>query len=193
MGKAKPFSIPKREVWEAFKRVKANQGAAGVDGQSILEFEANLSGNLYKLWNRLSSGSYFPPPVRRVDIPKVNGGTRPLGIPTVADRIAQEVARRYLEPILEPVFHANSYGYRPGKSAIDAVRTARQRCWRYDFVLDIDVKGFLDHVSYCPLVHEACSKRLDCRAITLILSPFCLPRMVCTASSSPRLTRCNTV
>ncbi len=118
---------------------------------------------------------------------------RPLGIPTVADRIAQEVARRYLEPILEPAFHADSYGYRPGKSAIDAVRTARQRCWRYDFVLDIDVKGFLDHVSYCPLVYEARSKRSDCWAITLILSPFCLPRMMCTASSSPRLTRCNTV
>ena len=114
MDKAKPFAIPKREVWEAFKRVKANQGAAGVDGQSILEFEANLPGNLYRLWNRLSSGSYFPPPVKRVEIPKANGGTRPLGIPTVADRIAQEVARRYLEPILEPVFHADSYGYRPG-------------------------------------------------------------------------------
>ena len=97
MDKAKPFAIPKREVWEAFKRVKANQGAAGVDGQSILEFEANLPGNLYRLWNRLSSGSYFPPPVKRVEIPKANGGVRPLGIPTVADRIAQEVARRYLE------------------------------------------------------------------------------------------------
>ena len=122
MDKAKPFDIPKREVWEAFKHVKANQGAAGVDGQSIADFEADLSNNLYKLWNRLSSGSYVPPPVRRVDIPKANGGTRPLGIPTVADRVAQEVARRYLEPRLEPVFHADSYGYRPGKSAIDAVR-----------------------------------------------------------------------
>ena len=155
MDEAKPFKIPKREIWEAFKRVKANQGAAGVDGQSIAAFEANLSGNLYKLWNRLSSGSYFPPPVRRVDIPKTGGGTRPLGIPTVADRCAQEVVRRYLGPILEPVFHSDSYGYRPGKSAIDAVRQARQRCWRYDWVLDIDVKGYLDPVSYCPLVHEA--------------------------------------
>lgn len=100
MDKAKPFDIPKREVWEAFKKVKANQGAAGVDGQSIAGFEADLSNNLYKLWNRLSSGSYFPPPVRRVDIPKADGGTRPLGIPTVADRVAQEVARRYLEPRL---------------------------------------------------------------------------------------------
>ena len=144
MDEVKPFDIPKREVWEAFKKVKANQGAAGVDGQSIADFEADLSNNLYELWNRLSSGSYFPPPVRRVDIPKVDGGTRPLGIPTVADRVAQEVARRYLEPRLEPAFHANSYGYRPGKSAIDAVRQARQRCWRYDWVLDLDVKAYLD-------------------------------------------------
>src|ERR687883_929540 len=112
LGTAKPFDIPKREVWDAFKRVKANQGAAGVDGQSIAEFEADLSNNLYKLWNRLSSGSYFPAPVRRVDIPKASGGTRPLGIPTVADRVAQELVRRYLEPRLEPVFHASSYGYR---------------------------------------------------------------------------------
>src|SRR5205085_5913210 len=121
MDEAKPFNIPKRVVWEAFKKVKANQGAAGVDGQTIAEFEADLSNNLYKLWNRLSSGSYFPPPVRRVDIPKADGGTRALGIPTVADRVAQEVARRYLEPRLEPIFHADSDGYRPGKSAIDAV------------------------------------------------------------------------
>src|SRR5580704_16711608 len=148
VDEAKPLKIPKREVWEAFKRVMANRGAAGVDGQSIAEFEANLSGNLYKLWNRVSSGSYFPPPVRRVDIPKANGGTRPLGIPTVADRIAQEVARRYLEPILEPVFHADSYGYRPGKSAIDAVRTARERCWRSDWVLDLDLKGFFDSIDW---------------------------------------------
>lgn len=143
---AKPFSIAKREVWEAFKRVKANQGAAGVDGQSIAEFEANLAGNLYKLWNRMSSGSNFPPPVRRVDIPKVNVGSRPLGIPTVGDRIAQEVARRFLEPIVEPVFHADSYGYRPGKSAIDAVSKARERCWRSDWVLDLDIKGFCDNI-----------------------------------------------
>ncbi len=147
MTTAKPFDIPKREVWEAFKKVKANQ-AAGVDGQTFAEFEAGLAGNLYKLWNRLSSGSYFPPPVRRVDIPKASGGTRPLGIPVpgldpgMADRVAQEVVRRYLEPCLEPVFHADSYGYRPGRSAIDAVRQARQRCWRSDWVLDIDIKAF---------------------------------------------------
>ena len=158
---AKPFDIPKREVWEAFKKVKANQGAAGVDGQSILEFEANLADNLYKLWNRLSSGSYFPPPARRVDIPKgTGGGTRMLGIPTVADRVAQEVVRRNLEPRLEPVFHADSYGYRPGRSAIDAVRIARQRCWRYDWVLDLDVQAFFDSLDH-ELLLRALRKHTD--------------------------------
>jgi RNA-directed DNA polymerase len=166
VDKVKPFDIPKREVWEAFKRVKANQGAAGVDGQSIAEFEANLSGNLYKLWNRLSSGSYFPPPVRRVDIPKAEGGTRPLGIPTVADRVAQEVARRWLEPILEPVFHADSYGYRPGKSAIDAVRQARQRCWRCDWVLDLDVRAFFDSIDW-ELLLKAVRQHTDCPWVLL--------------------------
>ena len=166
MDKAKPFSIPKREVWEAFKRVKANQGAAGVDGQSILEFEADLSNNLYRLWNRLSSGSYFPPPVKRVEIPKADGGKRPLGIPTVADRVAQEVARRYLEPVLEPVFHADSYGYRPGKSAIDAVRKARERCWRYDWVLDLDIKGFFDSLDW-ELLLKAVRSHTDCRWVLL--------------------------
>jgi RNA-directed DNA polymerase len=145
MDRAKPFDIPKREVWEAYKRVRANQGAAGVDGQSIADFEADLSNNLYKLWNRLSSGSYFPPPVRRVDIPKDDGRTRPLGIPTVADRIAQMVVKRFLEPFVEPQFHEDSYGYRPGKSALDAVGVARQRCWRYDWVLDLDIKSFPDY------------------------------------------------
>ena len=168
MDEAKPFDIPKREVWEAFKRVKANQGAAGVDGQSIAEFEANLSGNLYKLWNRMSSGSYLPPPVRRVDIPKADGGTRPLGIPTVADRVAQEVARRYLEPIVEPVFHVNSYGYRPGKSAIDAVRTARQRCWRYDWVLDLDVRSYFDSIDW-ELMLKAVRHHTDCPWVLLYI------------------------
>jgi retron-type reverse transcriptase len=130
--KAKPFRISTREVWEAYKRVKATQGAAGVDGQSIAEFESDLSNNLYKLWNRLASGSYFPPPVRRVDIPKGDGRTRPLGIPTVADRIAQRVGKRYLEPEVDKQFHPDSYGYRPGKSALEAVGQARERCWRYD-------------------------------------------------------------
>ena len=169
MDEAKPFKIPKREVWDAFKSVKANQGAAGVDGQSIAEFEADLTNNLYKLWNRLSSGSYFPPPVRRVDIPKADGrGVRRLGIPTVADRIAQEVARRYLEPILEPVFHPDSYGYRPGKSAIDAVHTARQRCWRYDWVLDLDVKAYFDSIDW-ELMLKAVRKHTECRWVLLYI------------------------
>ncbi len=168
MSEARPFKIPKREVWEAFKRVKANRGAAGVDGQSIVDFEADLSNNLYKLWNRLSSGSYFPSPVRRVEIPKANGGTRPLGIPTVADRIAQEVVRRNLEPRLEPVFHADSYGYRPGRSAIDALRQTRQRCWRYDWVLDIDVKGYFDSIDW-ELLLKAIRHHTDCPWVLLYI------------------------
>ncbi len=168
MVEAKPFDISKREVWEAFKRVKANRGAAGVDGQSIADFEADLSNNLYKLWNRLSSGSYFPSPVRRVDIPKADGGMRPLGIPTVADRIAQEVARRNLEPFLEPVFHADSYGYRPGRSAIDAVRQTRQRCWHYDWVLDIDVKGYFDSIDWALLL-KAVRHHTDCPWVLLYI------------------------
>src|ERR1700745_638079 len=168
MGKAKPFDIPKREVWEAFKRVKANQGAAGVDAQSIAEFEVDLSNNLYKLWNRLSSGSYFPPPVRRVDIPKADGGTRPLGIPTVADRIAQEVARRYLEPLVEPHFHGDSYGYRPNKSALDAVGRARQRCWRHPWVLDLDIKALFDSID-SNLLMRAVRKHTDCRWVLLYI------------------------
>jgi RNA-directed DNA polymerase len=168
VDKAKPFDISKEQVWEAFKRVKANRGAAGVDGQSIKDFEVDLSNNLYKLWNRLSSGSYFPLPVRRVDIPKADGGTRPLGIPTVVDRIAQEVVRRNLEPRLEPVFHADSYGYRPGRSAIDAVRQARQRCWRHDFVLDIDVKGYFDSINW-ELLLKAVRHHTDCPWVLLYI------------------------
>ena len=168
MGRAKPFDIPKREVWEAYKRVRANQGAAGVDGQSIADFEADLSNNLYKLWNRLSSGSYFPPPVRRVDIPKDDGRTRPLGIPTVADRIAQMVVKRFLEPLVEPQFHEDSYGYRPGKSALDAVGVARQRCWRYDWVLDLDIKSFFDDIDR-ELLMRAVRKHTDCPWVLLYL------------------------
>src|SRR6266545_7998215 len=134
----KPFVISKRLVWEAWLKVKANRGAAGVDGESIQEFEANLAGNLYKLWNRLCSGSYMPPPVKAVAIPKKGGrGVRMLGVPTVADRVAQTVVYLYLEPEVEPVFHPDSYGYRPGRSAHDAIGRCRRRCWRYDWVLDL--------------------------------------------------------
>jgi group II intron reverse transcriptase/maturase len=145
---AKPWSISKHLVVKAYRLVKANHGAAGVDRQSVEAFEADLKGNLYKIWNRMSSGSYFPPPVRLVEIPKGDGRMRPLGIPTVADRIAQMVAKLTLEPLVEPVFHQDSYGYRPGKSALDAVGVARKRCWRMDWVIDLDIRDFfgsLDH------------------------------------------------
>jgi group II intron reverse transcriptase/maturase len=162
LNKAKPFSISKRQVWEAYKKVKANQGAAGVDGQSIALFEEDLENNLFKLWNRLASGSYFPPPVRRVDILKGDGnGTRPLGIPTVSDRIAQGVVKAYLEPALEKHFHPDSYGYRPGKSAIEAVGIARQRCWRYDWVLDLDIRGYFDSIDWARLM-RAVRKHTTC-------------------------------
>lgn len=186
MIRAKPFDIPKRVVWEAFKRVKANQGAAGVDGQSIQDFEVCLGDNLYKLWNRLSSGSYMPPPVRRVDIPKANGGTRPLGIPTVADRVAQEVARRYLEPLVEPWFHEDSYGYRPGRSAIDAIRTARQRCWRYDWVVDIDIKSFFDSIDH-GLLLRAVRKHTACPWVLLYIERWLkTPAMLDDGNLVPR-------
>ena len=168
MDRAKPFDIPKRDVWEAYKRVKANQGAAGVDGQTIEDFEVDLGNNLYKLWNRMSSGSYFPPPVRRVDIPKGDGRTRPLGIPTVSDRIAQMVVKRYLEPLVEPYFHQDSYGYRPGKSALDAVGMARQRCWRRDWVLDLDIKAFFDSID-SNLLMRAVRKHTDCAWVLLYI------------------------
>jgi len=149
MTEAKPYAIPKQIVWDAYKKVKANRGAAGVDGQSLADFDKDLKGNLYKLWNRLSSGSYFPPPVRLVEIPKGNTGkTRPLGIPTVSDRIAQMVVKMMLEPHVEPHFHPDSYGYRPGKSALDAVGVTRQRCWRRNWVLDLDIKGFFDTLDW---------------------------------------------
>jgi len=144
----KPFFISKHVVLEAWERVKANRGAAGVDEESIQDFERNLKDNLYRIWNRMSSGSYLPPPVRTVAIPKNGGGERKLGIPTVSDRVAQMVAKRYLEPKLEPLFHTDSYGYRMFKSAHDAVGQARQRCWKLDWVLDLDLKGFFDNISH---------------------------------------------
>ena len=148
MSEAKPYCISKQEVWEAYKRVKANQGAAGVDEQSIADFEERLKDNLYKIWNRMSSGSYIPPPVLTVKIPKAGGGERKLGIPTVSDRIAQMVVKSRLEPVVDPLFHPDSYGYRPGKSALDAVGQARKRCWRFDWVIDLDIKGFFDNIDH---------------------------------------------
>jgi RNA-directed DNA polymerase len=153
-------------VWEAYKRVKANKGSAGVDSESIEVFEKNLKNNLYKIWNRMSSGTYFPPPVRLVGIPKKDGGERRLGIPTVSDRIAQTVVKMYLEPMVEPHFHPDSYGYRPGKSAADALGATRQRCWRYDWVIDLDVRGFFDNLDHA-LVLRAVGKYTQCPWILL--------------------------
>jgi RNA-directed DNA polymerase len=145
----KPFAIDKRMVWEAYQRVKANKGAAGVDEESISEFEHNRDRNLYRIWNRMSSGSYFPPPVKAVEIPKHGGsGVRVLGVPTVADRIAQTVVKMELEPKVEPIFHPDSYGYRPGRSALDAVGACRKRCWRTDWVIDLDIRAFFDTVPW---------------------------------------------
>ena len=144
----KPFHIPKALVWKAFKRVKANGGAAGVDQESIEAFEEQVSGNLYKLWNRLCSGSYFPPPVKGVPIPKKSGGVRMLGVPTVADRVAQTVVKLVLEPVLEPLFHRDSFGYRPGRSALDAIALVRRRSWEYDWVVEYDIKGLFDNIDH---------------------------------------------
>ena len=166
MDKAKPFCITKRMVWEAYKRVKAKGGAAGVDDQSIKEFETDLQNNLYRLWNRMASGSYLPPPVLRVEIPKADGGIRPLGIPTVADRIAQTVVKEYLEPILEPLFHCDSYGYRPHRSAHQALEQTRQRCWRYDWVLDLDLKNFFGSMDW-ELLMRAVRRHTDCAWVLL--------------------------
>lgn len=168
MSEAKSFDITKREVWDAYKRVKANRGAAGVDGVGIIEFDHDLSKNLYRIWNRMASGSYFPSPVKRVDIPKGDGKTRPLGIPTVADRIAQMVVRRRLEPLLEPVFHKDSYGYRPGRSAHHAVRVARDRCWQRPWVLDLDIKGFFDNIDH-DLLMKAVQRHTSCRWTALYI------------------------
>lgn len=148
MNESKPYNIPKKAVIEAYKKVKANHGSAGIDGIDLVEFEKHLNNNLYKIWNRMSSGSYFPSPVLAVEIPKKSGGTRRLGIPTIADRIAQMVARMYVEPVVEPIFHEDSYGYRLNKSALDAVAKARERCWRYDYVIELDVKGLFDNIDH---------------------------------------------
>jgi RNA-directed DNA polymerase len=149
----KPFAISKQLVWEAYRQVKANRGAAGVDGQSIADFEADLRDNLYKIWNRMSSGTYFPPPVLGVEIAKSHGGgTRMLGVPTVADRVAQTVAAMTLRPRTESIFHDDSYGYRPGRGALDAVATCRQRCWKKAWVIDVDVAAFFDSVPWDRMV-----------------------------------------
>lgn len=168
-ARGKAYDIPKQLVYEAYQRVKANRGAAGVDGQSLAAFEKDLKGNLYKVWNRMSSGSYFPPPVKLVEIPKDDGGKRPLGIPTVADRVAQTVAKMVLEPCVEPFFHPDSYGYRPDKSALDAVGVTRKRCWEFDWVVDLDIKAFFDSLDH-DLVERAVAYHTDVPWIRLYIS-----------------------
>ena len=172
----KPFEISKRAVWEAFQKVKENKGAPGVDAVSIEEFEKDLKNNLYKIWNRMSSGTYFPPPVRAVEIPKPHGaGTRMLGVPTVADRIAQTVVATELERKVEPIFHEDSYGYRPGRSALDAVAVCRQRCWKTDWVVDVDIRKFFDSVPW-DLVIKAVQANTDLPWVVLYVRRWlCAP------------------
>src|SRR6202051_5204562 len=158
----KPFKIEKRQVYEAYKAVKSNKGAAGVDGQTIELFDADLEGNLYKIWNRMSSGTYFPPPVRAVSIPKKSGGERILGVPTVSDRIAQMVVKQLIEPDLDSIFLPDSYGYRPRKSALDAVGVTRERCWKYDWVLEFDIKGLFDNIDH-ELLLRAIRRHVTCK------------------------------
>jgi len=166
VDKTKPFDISKQAVWRAYRKVAANAGAAGVDGQSIEQFDQDRTNLLYKLWNRLASGSYFPPPVMLVEIPKKDGSVRPLGVPTVTDRIAQTVVAQELEKVVEPVFDDDSYGYRPGRSAHDALAVCRRRCWKFDWVIDLDVKSFFDSVDH-QLLCKAVAHHTDQRWILL--------------------------
>jgi RNA-directed DNA polymerase len=161
----KSYDIPKQLVWDAWLKVRSNGGAAGGDGVTIPQFEENVKNNLYKLWNRMTSGSYFPGPVRAVEIPK-KGGTRVLGIPNVVDRIAQTVAVLVIEPNAEQVFHDDSYGYRPGRSPEDAVGMCRERCWKKDWVVDLDVKAFFDSVSW-ELMLKAVARHTDQKWVLL--------------------------
>lgn len=168
MSETKPFIISKEKVMKAFQLIKSNAGTAGIDQQSIADFELNLKDNLYKLWNRLSSGSYFPPPVKAVPIPKKSGGERILGIPTVSDRIAQMVVKLEFEPCVEPYFLPDSYGYRPNKSALDAVGITRQRCWKDDWLLEYDIKGLFDNLDH-GLLMKAVKKHTTCSWIILYI------------------------
>lgn len=160
MNRRKPYAISQKAVLLAFRKVKANRGAAGIDGITIEEYEQNLGNNLYKLWNRMSSGSYMPKPVLGVEIPKKNGGIRLLGIPTVEDRVAQMTARLYFEPMVEPIFCEDSYGYRPNKSALDAIHRTRERCWKIDWVVEFDIKGLFDNLDH-ELIMRAVTKHTD--------------------------------
>ena len=170
MPQDKPFAIPKLMVWEAYRRVAANKGAAGVDGQNLAQFEADLKGNLYKIWNRMSSGSYLPPPVMAVEIPKPHGdGVRVLGVPTVADGIAQTVVAMYLEPLVEPRFHSDSYGYRPGRRRWTRSGYAGDGAGGMTEVIDLDVQKFFDTVPW-DLMLRAVRSVTDCRWVLLYVT-----------------------
>ena len=185
MSKTKSFIISKQLVMEAFKLVKVNQGGAGVDKQSLGEFERNLKDNLYKIWNRMSSGSYMPPEVKAVEIPKKSGGVRVLGIPTVADRVAQMVVKLILEPKLEPIFLNDSYGYRPNKSALDAVGITRQRCWKQDWVLEFDIKGLFDNIDH-KLLMKAVEIHTDLQWVKLYIKRWLVAPININGKSIPR-------
>lgn len=177
MDKRKPYEISKQTFLIAFQKVKANGGAAGVDGIAIKEYEQNLRNNLYKLWNRMSSGCYMPNPVMGVEIPKKSGGNRLLGIPTVEDRVAQMVARLYFEPLVEPIFCEDSYGYRPNKSALDAIRQTRERCWKTDWVVEFDIKGLFDNLDH-ELLMRAVRKHTDNQWVLLYIDRWLKAPMV---------------
>lgn len=166
MKVTKPFEISKNLVWKAYQEVRAKRGAGGVDQESIEEFSINLKDNLYRIWNRMSSGTYFPPAVKGVLIPKKTAGCRLLGVPTVSDRIAQTVVKMVLEPTLEPIFDSNSYGYRPNKSAHDAIAITRSRCWKYDWVVEFDIKGLFDNIDH-DLLMKALRKHCNCTWVLL--------------------------
>lgn len=176
MNTTKSFDIPKQLVMDAYKAVKANAGAAGIDEQSIRDFEKNLKDNLYKIWNRMSSGCYFPPAVKAVAIPKKNGGKRILGVPTVADRIAQTVVKMVFEPIVETTFLPDSYGYRPGKSALDAIGITRKRCWSYNWVLEFDIKGMFDNIDH-ELLMRAVRKHTNNKWVILYIERWLIAPM----------------
>ncbi len=166
MSKTKSFSISRRLVSLAYYQVRSNKGAGGVDGINLESFHIGYRDHLYKLWNRMSSGSYMPPPVKLKEIPKKGGGLRPLGIPTISDRIAQTVVRGLLEPGLEQIFHDDSYGYRPGRSALQALSRARERCWNQSWVVDVDIKGYFDNIPHDLLMKAV---RLHCKIRWMLL------------------------
>lgn len=188
MEKTKPFNIPKKLFVQAYKLVKANAGTAGVDQESLEDFSKNLKDNLYKLWNRMSSGSYFPPAVKAVPIPKKSGGERILGVPTVADRIAQMVVKLTFEPCVEPYFLPDSYGYRPNKSALDAIGVTRQRCWRYDWLLEYDIRGLFDNLDH-QLLMKAVKKHTDNKWVILYIERWLVTPMQMPDGSLQEKTR----